>query len=237
VLSGIESVNLFMESEGLSFSTTLYDGSRVDEGETIATATGNPFRIVKAEEHVIGMLSKPSGIATAARKAMQKACGCYQVVSGGWKKMPGEIKEPIRQAVRHGGIRARISEQPFVYLDKNYVRILGGVGKAIKAVLPLNRKIVIQVRGENCAVEDETLEAVKAGANVVMVDTGSFEDLILASNSLKANRLRSKVRLAFAGNLTFDNLEALTQMDVDIVDIGYAILDAPCLPIRFDVVN
>jgi nicotinate-nucleotide pyrophosphorylase (carboxylating) len=237
VLSGIRHAHISMESLGLSFSTALADGSELTTGQEIARIIGNPVQIAQAEERVIGLLSKPSGIATAARKALQKAGGRYQVVSGGWKKMPLEIKNIIRQAVRDGGIDVRISEAPFVYLDKNYIRILGGVRQAVHAVLALNRTIVVQIRGETSSVENEAIEAVHAGAHVVMVDTGRTEYLKEVTHALRDQGLRSRVRIAFAGNISLNDLDSLAQMDLDIVDIGYAILDAPCVPMRFDVVE
>lgn len=237
VLSGIQQARNSMESIGLGFSTEFTDGSEFHRGQEIARVTGNPFQMAQAEERIIGLLSKPSGIATAARKAAQEAGGRYQVVSGGWKKMPFEIKDLIRQAVRHGGTDVRISEEPFVYLDKNYVRVFGGVRQAVKAVLPLNREVVVQIRGETTSVENEAIEAVHAGANVVMVDTGRRENLAKVTQALKNKGLRSRVRIAFAGNISLKELKSLAQMDLDIVDIGYAILDAPCLPMRFDLIE
>lgn len=237
VLSGIQRAQNLMESLGLRFSTKHNDGSIIEREQEIARVTGNPIQIAQAEEQVIGTLSKSSGIATAANQALGKARGRCGVVSGGWKKMPFEIKELVRQAVRDGGIDARISEEPFVYLDKNYVRILGGVSNAVRAVLPLNRSVVVQIRGETGSVVEEASEAAHVGADVLMVDTGRWEHLKEVIQALKDKGLRSRVRVAFAGNVTLEHLDALAQMDVDIVDIGYAILDAPCLPMRFDVIG
>ena len=134
-------------------------------------------------------------------------------------------------------MNSRISEEPFVYLDKNYVRILGGVRQAVQAGLPLNRAVVVQIRGEECSVEHEAIEAAHAGAHVVMVDTGNCAHLERVSQALKDKGLRSNVQIAFAGNVTFSDLDILAQMDLDVVDIGYSILDAPCLPMRFDVIE
>ena len=43
--------------------------------------------------------------------------------------------------------------------------------------------------------------------------------------------------LAFAGNLRVDGLERLTAIGLDLLDIGYAVVDAPCLPMRLDVIH
>jgi nicotinate-nucleotide pyrophosphorylase (carboxylating) len=237
VLSGIERARRLMESLGLCFESKAQDGGSLENLQEIACVTGNPVQIAQAEETLIGALSKFSGIATAARAALQKADGKYSVVSGGWKKMPFELKEPIRQAVRDGGLNARICDQPFIYLDKNYVRILGGVGKAVEASSVFNQTIVVQIKAENGTAADEAVAAVKAGASVIMVDTGKYDHLRNVSRALQESGLRSHVRLAFAGNIGLDDLEALSQFDLDVVDVGYAILDAPCLPMRFDVVG
>jgi nicotinate-nucleotide pyrophosphorylase (carboxylating) len=47
--------------------------------------------------------------------------------------------------------------------------------------------------------------------------------------------LRSSVEVAFSGNIELDDIETISRAGADVLDIGYAILDAPCLPVRFDV--
>ena len=237
VLSGINRGLSIMESLGLSFSTTFSEGDEIHGGQEIARAVGSPVQIAIAEEQIIGALSKSSGIATAARRAKKRVNARCRVASGGWKKMPLEIKDLIREAVCHGGMDQRILEDPFVYLDKNYVRILGGVTRAVQNVISLGREIVVQVRGETDPVEEEAVAAARAGAGLVMVDTGKQEHLSRVIDALRSNGLRSRVQIAFAGNITLEDLDTIAQMDLDAVDIGYAVLDAPCLPMRFDVIE
>ena len=237
VVSGVKRARERMEGLGLNFSSHLTDGATVKAGQEIARVIGRPIQIVQAEELIIGTLSKSSGIATAARRARLQAGPRCKIVCGGWKKMPIEIKEMVRQAVQDGGLDVRILEAPFIYLDKNYVRILGSVLKATKAGVALGRRVAVQIRGETAPVEEECILAAQAGATVVMVDTGRKEDVAAVVAAVKKQGLRSKVRIAFAGNISLEDIECLSQMDLDMLDIGYAILDAPCLPLRFDVVG
>jgi nicotinate-nucleotide pyrophosphorylase (carboxylating) len=151
--------------------------------------------------------------------------------------MPMEIKSLVREAVGDGGMMVRISDKPFVYLDKNYVRILGGVGEAVRMAAPLKRVTVVQLLGETGPIGDEAVEAVQAGAAIVMVDTGRCEDLEAVIHALKEEGLRSVTQIAFSGRVSLEDLRTLSRMDVDIVDVGYAIIDAPCLPMRFDVIE
>jgi nicotinate-nucleotide pyrophosphorylase (carboxylating) len=237
IISGIERAEELARDMRLEFSSSLRNGDGVEPDVEIARVVGDPVQMARAEEVLIGTLSKSSGIATRARQALISAGERCQVISGGWKKMPQEIKELVRQAVSDGGLEARIMSQPFLYIDKNYVRMLGGIGGAMEAVSHLGRGVVIQTRGETASVGEEAVLAVDRGASVVMVDTGVREHLAEVSKALRNHGLRDRARIAFAGNISIDQIESLSREDVDLVDIGYAIVDAPCLPIRFDVVS
>jgi nicotinate-nucleotide pyrophosphorylase (carboxylating) len=236
VISGMARARSVCEPLKLVFSSLVSDGEAVAAGFRIARIRGNPLQIVRAEEVVLGELSKSSGIATAARKVLEMAGPKIKVVSGGSKKMPQVTKELVRQAISDGGLDVRIAEHPFIYLDKNYVRILGGIGEALRTVAPLAFRTVIQVRGETAPVSEEAIEAARAGAEVIMIDTGNIVDLQKAARALRQSGLRGSVLLAYAGNIRCEDIPDLLCQDVDILDIGYAIVDAPCLPMRMDVV-
>ena len=237
VLSGMTRAKELAAKTRVSFDSTLADGQQVAAGQVVATLSGTPFYIVRAEELLLGELSKTSGIATQARQALEGANGHFLVVCGAFKKMPHAIKDQIRQAVAHGGLRMRMAPHPFVYVDKNYVRILGGVAAAMEAVAPLERPVVIQLRGELEPIAQEAITAARMGAATLMVDTGDLNDLEAASQALRGEGLRERVKLAFAGNLRLKDLPGLAGRDVDAVDIGYSVVDAPCLPMRFDVIK
>jgi nicotinate-nucleotide pyrophosphorylase (carboxylating) len=236
VISGMARARIVCEQMDLVFSSFVSDGEAVEAGFRIARIRGNPLQIARAEEVVLGELSKSSGIASAARRARQMAGSRIKVVSGGSKKMPRATKDLVRQAIRDGGLDVRIAEHPFIYLDKNYVRILGGIGEALRAVAPLALRTVIQVRGETAPLAEEVVEAACRGAAVVMIDTGNIADLEAAALALRQRGIRESVELAFAGNIQCGDIPDLVRQDVDILDIGYAIVDAPCLPMRMDVI-
>lgn len=237
IISGVKRAGELAASLELDFSAQVADGEPVAAETVVATVSGAAIQIARGEEVLIGALSKASGIATQARQALECAGPDLAVVCGGWKKMPHEIKAHIRDAVRDGGLVSRMAEHPFVYLDKNYVRILGGIEQAIRAVSSLAPTIVIQIRGETGPIDEEAVLAARLGVAVVMVDTGNRDHPAMVNDALKRAGLRERVRLAFAGRLCLDELHSVRQQGVDIVDIGYGILDAPALPIRLDVVR
>lgn len=235
VIAGVDALRQQADALGLHLALHLSAGSTVSAGDTVAVVAGNPVQIVRGEDLLLGTVAKVSGVATAARTAVGKA-GHLRVVSGGWKKMPAALKEELRDALKVGGIDTRIVSGPFVYLDKNYVRILGSVVAAMESARRLpGRSIAMQLRGETSPIAEEATAAAGGGAQVLMVDTGRVDDLREVSTALRREGLRQQVEVAFAGNLTLDDLERLQNEDVDVVDIGRAILDAPLLDFRYDV--
>jgi nicotinate-nucleotide pyrophosphorylase (carboxylating) len=236
VLSGIQWLKKACDDLGIALTKGKRNGARVRPGEIIATLEGGAKQMARGEEELIGWISKASGIATAAAKAKKTAGKDLKVVCGAWKKMPLPIKDLVRQAIADGGIAYRIAETPFLYLDKNYIRILGGVGKTLQAIKGLKgRTLVIQLKGEGNGLLREALLAAEKGSDIIMIDTGRKEDVERVDSGLRAKGLRSGVRIAFGGNIRIEDLEVLKKMPVEIVDIGQAVVDAPLLDMRMDI--
>jgi nicotinate-nucleotide pyrophosphorylase (carboxylating) len=206
------------------------------QDDEIARFTGSAKQIVSAEDVLIGLMAKASGIATAARRFVDQAAGRPRIVSGAWKKMPASQKDAIRRAVVVGGASCRISGQPFVYLDKNYIRILGGIRASLDAVASLtDHEKVVQLKGRYQGIALEACEAVAAGANLLHVDSGRPDDVTRVSEALTHLGLRRRVRIAFGGNVRLEDMERLKALDIDILDIGRQIVDAPLLDMRMEI--
>jgi nicotinate-nucleotide pyrophosphorylase (carboxylating) len=223
---------------GLVLEKILDEGTEVQPGDEIARFSGNPIQLVTAEDVLIGLMAKPSGIATAARSFVARANGRPEIVCGAWKKMHASQREPIRRAVLVGGAFYRISRKPFVYLDKNYIEIFGGIGKGLQAVAHMiGRKKVAQLKGRHGGVVAEACEAVEFGADILHIDTGDTADADRVVRELVSLGLRDGVRIAFSGDIRLEDLDDLKEMDVDILDIGRQIVDAPLLDMRLEVID
>ena len=236
VLAGTARLGDQLASLGITAEILGKDGEAIAAGATVAKLTGTPKQIAMAEEVAIGLLAKPSGIATAARRAVELAGPGLRIVSGAWKKMPPEIKWVVREAVAAGGAAFRIVDAPFLYLDKNFVRMLGGVEATLKAVADQDNKLkCIQIKGRTAPVADEAIVAARCGADILMIDTGELADVAAAGAALAAAGLRDKVRLAFAKGIRLEDIPALRGQGIDILDIGASIVDAPLLDMKLDV--
>jgi nicotinate-nucleotide pyrophosphorylase (carboxylating) len=236
VIAGIRRIVNKAKELGLKIEPNFSEGDLVEHNDIIAKITGTPKQIAVAEDILIGLIAKTSGIATAARKAANLSRGKMRIVCGAWKKMPYEIKNEIREAIKIGGVDIRISTDPFVYLDKNYIRMFGGIKEALEAVRVFDMVKVVQLKGETNEIEREALVAVSSGSDIVMIDTGRTEDITVVSEKLKDNGVRDSVRLAYAGSISLESITDLLNFDIDILDVGRAIIDAPILDIKLDVV-
>jgi nicotinate-nucleotide pyrophosphorylase (carboxylating) len=236
VLSGIEWLKKACKNLGIHLKKNKKSGATVRPEEVIVILTGSAKQLAAGEEELIGWISKASGIATAARNAKKAAGKDLKVVCGAWKKMPLPIKDLVRQAVADGGIQYRMADNPFLYLDKNYVKVLGGVGKTLQSVKSLKgRTLVIQVKGEGQNLLREAVLAAEGGADIIMIDTGRKEDIVKIDSGLRAKGLRDRVKIAFAGNIGISDLKDLKRLPVEIIDIGQAVVDAPLLDMRMDI--
>ena len=237
VISGVEGFLQAANRLDLCVEMHLPEGALLEPQAVISRVIGTPLQIVAGEDCLLGYLAKPSGVATAAFKAKTKA-GKIRVVCGGWKKILSENKVVLRKAAETAGLDSRILNVPFIYLDKNYVRIFGSIPKAIEAALDIRgRAVVVQLKGETTAIEKEAILAAQAGASVIMVDTGNILDLRKCSQVLKEEGFRDKVELSFAGGVKLEDLDSMKQEDVDVIDMGRVILDAPMLDLRYDIIK
>lgn len=238
ILSGVDDAMEQADVIGVKLEMYYKEGHAIAKGKSIGKVIATPKKMALAEEKIIGMLSKFSGIATAAKKAVVMSEGKIEIVSGSWKKMPPAIKDGIRKAIVAGGASFRITSNNMIYLDKNYITMLGSIPKALNTVKDYkDHTKVIQIKGKQISISEETQQALENGCNLLMVDTGNLNDLVMCSDTVKAMDYQGKVKIAFAGGVKIDKIKEMLSYDIDILCIGKEIVDALLLDIKLDVIN
>ena len=150
--------------------------------------------------------------------------------------MAPEVRKQLREAIAVGGAGMRLVDEPFVYLDKNFVRMFAGISEVVGRAYSMNGRVVaVQIRGETGPIVEEAVLACRAGAGVLMVDTGSVKDLLEVVEATHRHGFRQRVKIAFGGGVTAERLEEVVAAGADIIDIGRAIIDAPIVDFRLDV--
>lgn len=236
LVCGVELARSKAEALGCIVLDGLTDGETA-AGSPVLRLCGPAKAIAMAEDCVPGAIAKFSGIARAARRARDLAGPRVRVVSGAAKKMPEEIKPQVRHAIHCGGSWGRICDVPFLYLDKNYVRMFGGVRPTLAAVAGMAGYVrVIQLRGLVEDLEAETQAAIEMKAEILMVDTGRLDDLDRVASMVREAGCRAETTIVFAGEIALDDIPAIVTHDVDILDVGRAVIDAPVVDVKFDVV-
>jgi nicotinate-nucleotide pyrophosphorylase (carboxylating) len=209
------------------------DGTPVQPGQPLVDVSGSAVELAAAEDYVMGALGYASGIATRARQVAGAAPGGLRVVCGAWKKLPAALKPLLRAGLAAAGVAPRLLDGAFVYVDKNVVRLLGGIDPAVAGARSLHHgPVAVQVENAGQAVS-----AARGGARAVVVDTGSLADLAAADAALRVAGLRADIVLAFAGGVTTETLVGAHAAGADVVDVGRAILNAPLLDLRFEVIE
>ena len=236
VLSGAADMGERAAEIRLEIISLLPEGACLAPGEAVLVARGNAEEVARAEEMLPSAVGKPSGVATAAA-AMVRRAGGIKVVCGAWKKADPSVRAVLRRAVLTGGAGIRISDHPFVYLDKNYVRMFGDVQRAVQRAKAYDsgRLVAVQLRGEERAIAAEATAALAGGADILVVDTGRLEDLEAVAREGHVGGWRGKVQLAFGGGVTLRTVADAAAAGADIVDVGRAIIDAPLLDFSLDV--
>ena len=245
ICSGVQNALQKAAELGLSIDYCVKEGCMVYAGEPLMHFCGNPAQLAEAEDTLIGLLAKTSGIATAAKRFTDIAGESMRIICGSWKKMPACFKVDARKAVVTGGAHCRITDEPMVYLDKNYVEMLGGIQAALfSSEVFRDRKKVIQIRGryENGDIIREAVTAIHAGADILYVDTGNIDDAAAVVHAVKPllsewerDYHYRKVEIAFGGGVTLKDIPVLRELGIDIVGVGRAIIDAPLLDMRMEI--
>jgi nicotinate-nucleotide pyrophosphorylase (carboxylating) len=238
LVCGVDVAHSKAEGLGCVVLSEIADGDAAQNTQPVLCIRGSAKAVAMAEDCVPGAIAKFSGIARAARQAQKLAGERVRVVSGAAKKMPEEIKVQLRRAIHRGGGCVCISDRPFLYLDKNYVRMFGGVRRTLAAVAAMPGYVrVIQLRGLLEDLASEARAAIEMEAEILMVDTGRLEDLDMVAAMVRESGRRESTTIAFAGDIAMEEIPAIAVHDVDILDVGRAIIDAPMVDIKVDVID
>ncbi len=123
-----------------------------------------------------------------------------------------------------GGYNHRYNLSDGVLLKDNHIGAAGSVAKAVemaKEYAPFVRKIEVEV--ENL---DMVREAVDAGADIIMLDNMSPEDMKEAIRIIDG-----RAETECSGNVTKENIDRLTSLGVDYISSGALTHSAPVLDI------
>lgn len=198
------------------------DGDEVKKGQRIAMVSGDIRVLLSGERVALNFLQRMSGIATYTRSAVKMLEGCKTKLLDTRKTTPN-MRVFEKYAVRcGGGNNHRYNLSDGVLLKDNHIGAAGGVKRAVemaRAYAPFVRKIEVEV--ENL---DMCREALEAGADIIMLDNMSVEDMKKAVEMIGGRALTE-----CSGNVTLENVARVKETGVDFVSSGALTHSAPIL--------
>jgi len=201
---------------------TCKDGDYVKKGEKLGLVRGDIRVLLSGERTALNFLQRMSGIATYTRKIADLLEGSGTRLLDTRKTTPG-MRLFEKYAVKvGGGYNHRYNLSDGILLKDNHIGAAGGVKEAIRMAreyAPFVRKIEIEV--ENL---DMLKEALEAGADIVMLDNMTVEDIAEAVKLAKG-----KAVTECSGNITKENVARLVGIGVDYISSGALTHSAPIL--------
>ena len=200
------------------------DGDRVEKGRHLATVTGDIRVLLSGERTALNYLQRMSGIATYTNTVVKLLEGTRTKLLDTRKTTPC-MRIFEKYAVRvGGGNNHRYNLSDGILLKDNHIDAAGGVKEAIaaaKAYAPFVRRI--EVETENLSM---VREAVEAGADIIMLDNMTPGQMAEAGKLIDG-----RAETECSGNITRENIRAITETGVDYVSSGALTHSAPILDI------
>ena len=201
---------------------TVKDGDKVESGQKLGVVRGDIRVLLSGERTALNYLQRMSGIATYTRTIADMLKGTNTKLLDTRKTTPG-MRSFEKYAVKvGGGYNHRFNLSDGILLKDNHIGAAGGVKEAIamaREYAPFVRKIEIEV--ENLEMLKEALEA---GADIIMLDNMSIEDMKKA-----VELCAGKAETECSGNVTKENVAKLTQIGVDYISSGALTHSSPIL--------
>lgn len=226
VIAGLDVFKRVFELFDDNVNTEFYckDGDEVNNGQLLGKVTGDIRVLLSGERVALNYLQRMSGIATYTNQVAKLLNGSKTKLLDTRKTTPN-MRIFEKYAVRvGGGYNHRYNLSDGILLKDNHIGAAGSVTKAVqmaKEYAPFVRKIEVEV--ENM---DMVKEAVAAGADIIMLDNMTPQDMKEA-----VKYINGRAETECSGNVTKENIENLVSIGVDYISSGALTHSAPILDI------
>lgn len=196
-----------------TFTAHKKDGDKIKKGDVIVEFNGKTRELLKGERTALNIIQHMSGIATATNRAVELCKGTNASVADTRKTLPG-LRAMQKYAVACGGGRNhRFNLSDGAMLKDNHIDACGGIIPATQTLRSkLGHMVKIEVETRNF---DEVRQAVKAGADVIMLDNMNCEQMAEA-----VKIIGGKATSEASGNITLENIAEVAKTGVDIISLG-----------------
>jgi nicotinate-nucleotide pyrophosphorylase (carboxylating) len=211
----------------IEVTVALPDGSRLRQGDLIATITGPARGILTAERTALNFLSHLCGVASATRGIADAIEGTKAQVCCTRKTMPG-LRFAQKYAVRiGGGSNHRFGLDDAVLIKDNHVAIAGGVRAAVeRARAGVGHLVKIELEVDTL---EQLAEALTLKVDAVLLDNMGPDMLRKAVGMVDGRAITEA-----SGRIRPDTAPAIAASGVDLLSVGWLTHSATILDIGLD---
>ena len=235
IIAGIDSVNALFDEFGVKTIIFKKDGDKIKINDVIIEIEGDARIILSLERTALNLLMRMSGIATLTFNTLNniRKVNNNVILACTRKTTPG-LQFFEKKAVKiGGGDTHRFKLDDCVLIKDNHIEIVGSIEEAVvraKDYISFTKKIEIEV--ENL---EDALTAVKTGADIVMLDNMSPDNIIEVLSYLESQNLRHNSLIEVSGGIKPENIVEYAKTGVDIISAGYLTHSASALDLSMEI--
>lgn len=230
VLAGVDILKEAYALFDPSIEVKLYrqDGDFIRKGDVIASVQGPVRYLLSAERVILNLMQRMSGIATLTREAVQALNSDHTRICDTRKTMPG-LRMFDKYAVRcGGGYNHRFGLYDGVMIKDNHITFAGSIKEAVAKVRSqAGHMVKIEVETES---KEQVLEAIEAGADVIMFDNRSPEEV-----AEYVKLVPKGIVTEISGGVTLDTIGLYRDTKVDYISLGMLTHSVAALDISFNL--
>jgi nicotinate-nucleotide pyrophosphorylase (carboxylating) len=196
----------------LSLDWQVDDGDQVKKDQVLFWAKGSARSLLTAERAALNFLQTLSGTATVSKEYSDKVAGTSVKLLDTRKTLPG-LRFAQKYAVTCGGCyNHRIGLFDAFLIKENHIMACGGIAEAVQTARNNEPGKPVEVEVETM---DELHIALNAGADIIMLDNFTLEDMRQAVDITEG-----KAKIEASGNVTDATLRPIAETGVDYISIG-----------------
>lgn len=218
ILAGIDIIRQLFEEKGVKVTFWLKDGSKITKGDLLMSLEGDARTILLLERTALNLLMRMSGVASAANHYVNLVKGSNVRIAGTRKTSPA-IGKFDKYALKVGGADThRFGLDDMVLIKDNHIAACGTPLEALKKAkenTSFSKKIEIEVE-----TLDDAIECVKNGADIVMLDNMSPDEVGEVIGELNKLNIRQNSLIEVSGGINEENILDYVNLGIDIISMG-----------------
>jgi nicotinate-nucleotide pyrophosphorylase (carboxylating) len=188
------------------------DGERVTPNQALFHLEGPARSLLTGERSALNFLQMLSGVATRAQYFADIVAGTAVKLLDTRKTLPG-LRLAQKYAVTCGGCHNhRIGLYDAFLIKENHIAACGGIARAISTAHSIAPGKPVEIEVESL---EELQEALDAGADIIMLDELSLDDMREA-----VRRTAGRAKLEASGGINEQTLRVIAETGVDYISIG-----------------